>query len=253
MDHYFYKSPLSQSIGSYRLPIIHLALGMQYKLEEVISQALAYLAASYQDASFLYHQPRQLEGGYLNAHQILVDQVRVDPRFASFHTGQDHLKNIYRNILKSTKELLKTYVYLWKRPACANDALEELCVLAAHMMMKPVRHGLRKHYVDLGTGGVLLNTMIAVHVLYPNNSCPIEIVLVQFLNLICYYIAQGRPKILPYSRYNLTNYRHTSHYSKIEKAMTSDVDTNMMTTAFALQEAQAYSTHPIYQRVLSFL
>jgi hypothetical protein len=258
MDYYFYQSPLSLSIGSHRLPITHLALGVQYKLEEIIGQALAYLAVSFQDASFLYHQPSELDNknGCLNVHQILIDQVRVDPRFASFHADKEH-NSTSREILKNSKELLRTYVYLWKRPEQVDDALEELRVIAAHMMMKPARHGLHNQYVDLGTGGVLLNTMSAINVLYPNNSCPVNIVLVQFLNLICYYIAQGRPKILPYSRYSyshLMNYRYTSYCSKIEKATTSEIiDTKKMMAVFALQEAQEHSKHPIYHRVLSLL
>lgn len=214
---FFHKSPLSQSIGSQRLPTVHLALGVQHGLSEVTAQALAYIATTYQDTSFLLDQPSELcNTGYLTAHEILMEQVRVDPRFSSFpltpslgyHEAQNHPDNnqiTYRKITKNTKELLRTYVYLWHVPEHVKDAINELRILAAHMMIKPVKssNGLRKYHVDLTTGGNLLNTFNAMETLYPNHTCPKPLIRVLFLNLICSYIVQGRPDILRYNHHKL--------------------------------------------------
>ncbi|KAI8069769.1 uncharacterized protein B0P05DRAFT_589226 [Gilbertella persicaria] len=163
MDQYYYYGPLSQSIGS---PLIHLAMGIQHHQSQVVAQGLAHLASTFQNASFIVNS----SSGCFTAHQILVDQIRVDPRF-SLQSKQ---------LLKNAQELLKDYVSLWKMPP---DGLNELRLLTVQMM------------VALEEMSLLLNTINALNILYPNNSCPEHMVRIQLLNLMCYYIHQGRPLI----------------------------------------------------------
>ncbi|KAG2190125.1 hypothetical protein INT46_001528 [Mucor plumbeus] len=262
LEQYFYNSPLAHSVGSHRLPVAHMALGIQYKLNELIGQALAYLATTFQDGSFLKNQPSQLcNSGYLTAHRILVDQVRVDPRFGLSHgeitinnsdTQQVQLPKC-KNILNNTKELLQTYTYLWRVPENVQDALMELRLLATQMMLSPVKGGLRrKRHIDVGTGGTLLNTINAIDILYPNNSCPKDILLVQFLNVIYYYIALGRPKILDYTENNKC--KQINEYSIIQKMIDCNkINTTTMSALLALKEAQNHNLHSMYSKVANLL
>lgn len=262
LEQYFYNSPLAHSVGSHRLPVAHMALGIQYKLNELIGQALAYLAITFQDGSFLKNQPSQLcNSGYLTAHQILVDQIRVDPRFGSSH-GMVTINNSdnqqvqlpkCKKILNNTKELLQTYTYLWKVPENVHDALKELRLLATQMMLSPVKSGLRrKQYTDVGTGGILLNTINAIDILYPNNSCPKDILLVQFLNVIYYYIALGRPNILDCTDNNKC--KQINEYSIIQKMIDCNkINISTMSALLALKEAQNHHLHSMYSKVANLL
>ncbi|KAL7308987.1 hypothetical protein PS15m_011126 [Mucor circinelloides] len=260
LKQYFYNSPLAHSVGSYRLPVAHMALGVKYKLNELIAQALAYLATTFQDGSFLKNQPSQLcNSGYLTAHQILVDQVRVDPRFGSSHgiivTNQSDQQQLQlpkcKKIFKHTKELLQTYTYLWRIPENVHEALNELRLVATQMMISPVKSGLRRQNIDVGTGGTLLNTINAIDILYPNNSCPKDILLVQFLNVICYYIALGRPTILDHSN---GKHKQINKYTAIQKMIDGNkINTSTISALLALKEAQNYDLHPIYSKVSTYL
>lgn len=186
LQRFFYHSPLANSIGSQRLPTVHLALGIKYALPQVIGQGLSFIATSYQDSNFLRATNVSDSHGALTAYEILVDQVHVDPRFEPFSVSlQQSIKVRYEKMLKSTQELLRNYVYLWKMPQNSNDALHELCVLAAHLVL------------TLGNGEQdnLIKTIQAMKILYQKDTCPLELVRVQFLNVICWYILQGRPKI----------------------------------------------------------
>jgi hypothetical protein len=276
---FFYKSPMAQSIGSQRLPTVHLALGVQHGLSEVVAQALSYMATTYQDASFLLDQPAWLcDQGYLTAHEILIEQVKVDPRFDSFPAtpiiggapgGHHQLDNTitYRKILKNTKELLRTYVYLWRVPETAKEALSELRILAAHMMIKPIKHtknNSRKYNINLDTGSNLLNTLNAMEKLYPNNTCPIALIRVQFLNLICSYIVQGRPDILPYHHHHhhLSQGPHKPHkkhsventtsiISKIlEKMDGKEMNIKKISALTAVQEAMYSEEHRVFYKIM---
>lgn len=260
MKQYFYDSPLVHSVGSHRLPVAHMALGVKYNLNELIAQALAYLATTFQDGSFLKDQPTSLRNsGYLTAYQILADQVRVDPRFgASYgimaaHQGDQQQVQLPRckTVFRHTKELLQTYTYLWKVPENVHDALNELRLVATQMMISPVKSGFRRQNLDMGTGGTLLNTINAIDILYPNNSCPRDILLIQFLSIICYYIALGRPTIL-----DLCNgkHKHINEYAAIQKMIDNNkINTSSITALLALKEAQSYHSHPIYSKVSSYL
>ncbi|KAI8646025.1 hypothetical protein BD408DRAFT_480273 [Parasitella parasitica] len=220
LKQYFYDSPLAYSVGSHRLPVAHMALGVRYKLDELIGQALAYLATTFQDGSFLKSQPSQLSNsGYLTAHQILVDQ---------------------------------TYTYLWKVPENVDDALEELRLLATQMMISPVKGGLRRQYIDAGTGGSLLRTINAIDILYPNSSCPRDILRVQFLNVIHYYIALGRPDILSLLSNNKS--KRFNEFSLIQKMIDSNkINAPTMAALFALKEAQDHNLHSMYTKVANLL
>ncbi|KAK4516886.1 ATP synthase F0 subcomplex subunit OSCP atp5 [Mucor velutinosus] len=262
MKQYYYNSPLAHSVGSHRLPVAHLALGVKYNLNELIAQALAYLVTTFQDSSFLKSQPASLcNSGYLTAYQILTDQVRVDPRFGATHdaiaTNQVDHQQVQlpqcKKVFKHTKELLQTYTYLWKVPDNVHDALNELRLVAAHMMISPVKSGFRRQNMDMGTGGTLLNTINAIDILYPNNSCPRDILLVQFLNVICYYIALGRPNILGLCSNN-GKHKQINEYATIQKMIDSNkIDTVTVSALLALKEAQTYHLHPVYSKVSNYL
>ncbi|CEP19461.1 hypothetical protein [Parasitella parasitica] len=261
LKQYFYDSPLAHSVGSHRLPVAHMALGVRYKLDELVAQALAYLATTFQDGSFLKSQPPQLcDSGYLTAHQTLVDQVRVDPRFGSSYglvtinknSDCQHLPKCKKILIRNTHELLQTYTYLWNMPENVDDALQELRLLATQMMITPVKAGLRRQYTDAGTGGTLLSAINAVDVLYPDASCPRDVLRVQFLSLICYYIALGRPNILSPISSNRT--KRISEYSLIQKMIVRNkINTSTMAALFALKEAQSLNLHPMYTKVANLL
>lgn len=252
LQHFFYNSPLAHSIGSQRLPMVHLALGLKYALPEIIGQGLSYIATSYQDTRFLLEE--LYSNGHLTAHEILIEQVKVDPRFGSSPTTigcvqHQNTKVAYQNILKSTKELLRNYVYLWRVPNHTSDALNELRILAAHMMMSPMKSGLLKYHVDLGTSGNLLKTINAMDILYPNGTCPIELVRVQFLNIICSYILQGRPNIMSY-----TNHTKQSNIfrSVIQKVLDKeDVNVKTISALSTLEEAEEKEEDMIFNKVMS--
>lgn len=262
MKQYFYDSPLAYSVGSHRLPVAHMALGVKYNLNELLVQALAYLATTFRDGSFLKNQPTPMcNSGYLTVYQIVADQVRVDPRFGPSHgmkaANQDDQQQMQlpqcRKIFKHTKELLQTYTYLWKVPDNVHDALNELRLVATQMMISPVKSGFRRQNIDMGTGGTLLNTINAIDILYPNNSCPRDILLVQFLNVICYYIALGRPNIL-----DLCNGKHKhkqiNEYAAVQKMIDSNkINTSTISALLALKEAQNYHLHQIYSKVSTYL
>lgn len=113
--------------------------------------------------------------------------MKMDLRFGSFSS-----KLAYRKILKSASGLLYTYVYLWELPSNVENALNELRALAAYLLLSPTGTS----HSGLDTPGNLLKSINAMDILYPNNTCPTLLVRVQFLNVICSYILQGRPNIL---------------------------------------------------------
>ncbi|KAI7892864.1 uncharacterized protein EV154DRAFT_601353 [Mucor mucedo] len=185
LERFFYQGPLSLTIGSHRLPIVHLALGIKYEIPQVIAQALSFLASSFRDSSFLLCPSHVDEGpmGYLTAHEILVEQVQVDPRFRPFSASvQQPIQVRYEKMLKSTQELLRKYVYLWQIPKDKGEALLELGVLARQM----------------GEKDILVKTTEAMSVVH-DKTCSVEVLRVQFLNVICWYILQGRPRVTSYS------------------------------------------------------
>lgn len=253
LNHFFYKSPLAQSIGSQRSPSTHLALGIQHGLPEVIGQALSYMASFYQDTSFLLEEPIELcDRGYLTAREILIEQVKVDPRFGSFPStpylgyGQRHESKLtYKKILKSSKELLRTYVYLWKVPSDVKEALNELRILTAHLMMYQVKNAVQqqKHKVSTSTvDGSLLGTLNAIDILYPNNTCPIHLVRIQFLNIILSYIVQDRPDIALYSNHSghkkITPIQSETLYKKILGKELCESTIKTISAISTLEEAQ---------------
>ncbi|KAG2231886.1 hypothetical protein INT48_008912 [Thamnidium elegans] len=168
LNQFFYCTSLSQSIGSQCLPMVHLALGLKHDYPEIITQALSYAATSYQDTSFLLDERGVLyNNGYFTAYEILINQVKVDPRFGSFSS-----KLTYRKILKSARELLHTYVYLWELPNNIEDALNELRVLAACLLLSPTDNDRQQNHTGLDITGNLLKSINAMDILYPNNTCP---------------------------------------------------------------------------------
>lgn len=193
LNQYFYGTMLAQSIGSQCLPMAHLALGLKYGLPKVVVQALSYIATSYQETSFLLDEAEIFyNNGYLTAHEILVDQVRVDPRFEMLSS-----KLTYRKILKIGRELLRTYVYLWKMPNNVEVALNDLRDLAARILLTSVNKDQQQQdQTNLRLSCNLLKSINSVAIIYPNNTCPIPLIRIQFLNVISSYILQGRPTII---------------------------------------------------------
>ncbi|CAO3654962.1 unnamed protein product [Mucor hiemalis] len=266
LDTFFYNSPMEQSIGSQRFPVVHLALGIQNELPEVIGQALSYMAAFYQDTSFLMEEPAELcDSGYLSSREILIEQVKVDPRFGSFPMtpylgyGERHESKItYHKVLKNSKELLRTYVYLWRVPIDVKEAINELRILAAHIMLAQIKDGsAQKHKLDLENSSNLLATLNALDALYPDDTCPTYLIRIQFLNIILSYIVQGRPDVIMYSK----NGDHKKHHvpvrsdQLVRKYLEKEVSQVNIKTILALkvlEEAQnKTSNNSVFNKIMS--
>lgn len=266
LDTLFYNSPMEHSIGSQRFPVVHLALGIQNELPEVIGQALSYMAAFYQDTSFLMEEPAELcDSGYLSSREILIEQVKVDPRFGSFPMtpylgyGERHESKItYHKVLKNSKELLRTYVYLWRVPNDVKEAINELRILAAHIMLAQIKDGsAQKHKLDLENSSNLLATLNALDALYPDDTCPTYLIRIQFLNIILSYIVQGRPDVIMYSK----NGDHKKHHvpvrsdQLVRKYLEKEVSQVNIKTILALkvlEEAQnKTSNNSVFNKIMS--
>lgn len=267
IDKFFYDGPMTHSIGAQRFPVVHLALGVKNELPEVIGQALSYMAAFYQDTSFLLEEPAELcDCGYLSAREILIEQVNVDPRFGSFPMtpylgyGEHHESKVtYHKVLKSCKELLRTYVYLWRVPRDVKEAVDELRILSAHIMMAQIKcSSTQKTKVDLENSSNLLATLNALDILYPGNTCPVHLIRIQFLNIILSYIVQGRPDVAMYSGHN----EHKKHHHAplrsdllVRKYLAKDVSQRNIKTILALkalEEAQSKtSNNSIFNKIMS--
>jgi hypothetical protein len=252
-ERYFYNGNLETSVGAQRQPIIHLSLGIQYKLPGVVAQALAYLSSTYKVVDFLTSSTEYDEYSddglseddddfqvtyRCSAYEIVMEQIKHDPRFNILLTTKhrNDKQSIFDTVLRNQQFLLRTYISSW-RINDTKSALSELRTLATQIMAGS--HVLKD-------SRILLETIMALDVLYPNNSCPAEIVRIQFLTFICSYIALG----LPSAGQKESN---GSIHDWLNQLLEGEEGRNihMICTLFTLKEAFGVDQSLIYKHVLS--
>lgn len=205
LERYFYTSVLQQSIGSQLQPLVHLAFGIEHGLSLVVTQALAYLACTFLDASDLTctADPLASTTGNQDVH-VLFDMVAADQRFDGRFDGGNTLYSAVKVLLKSKSELLRTYMTEWTAIAKNDVSQQHGLFLLAELAAKLIRQSSSKSagQIELDEflgGGQLLASALAIHTIIAH--CPRHIELdvnslvnLQFLSMLCTYVVQGRPK-----------------------------------------------------------
>jgi hypothetical protein len=175
---------------------------MEHDLPEIVSQALAYYAASYLDVStilpckdsVIYTQPVDYE----LVNKILFDLVRADQRFDGKIEGQHNtLQSSMKLLLKSQFGLLSTYMKTWSTYACsASDKLDMLVYTAMTLIKVSSHQVLDNGPIELDwflAGGQLLESALAIKYVMTDDEHLENWVDIQFLSTLCTFVVQGRP------------------------------------------------------------
>lgn len=199
---------MNPSIGSQLQPIVQLAFGMEQNLPEIISQALAYYAASYLDVSdFLCFKdtehPTVDNDDHLIANKIIFDMAHVDQRFDGRIKGpQNTLQSTIKVLLKSQSDLLKSYMKTWftstqQLNQNGDDSRLEMLVYTALSLVDSSSRQHSNEMVELDwslAGGELLESVLAIQKLFSHDNDKREQwIHAQFLSTLCTYVVQGRP------------------------------------------------------------
>jgi hypothetical protein len=197
LDRYFYS--LEPSIGSQMQPLVQLSFGIEHDLPEIISQALAYYASSYLDASSIleYCQPYSGENQLNNiqfVNTILFDLIHADQRFDGKIEGNNTFQSAVKLLLKSKSELIKTYMAVWSSYSQSpQQKLDALLYTAATLTKAASRQ--QASHVELDwflAGGQLIDSALAIQKIIRPDQLE-NWVNLQFLSTLCTFVVQGRP------------------------------------------------------------
>ncbi|KAI8645574.1 hypothetical protein BD408DRAFT_411672 [Parasitella parasitica] len=204
MDRYFYS--INPSIGSQIQPLVQLSFGIEHDLPEIITQALAYYASSYLDASAIldYCQPYSGENQVNNTHfvnTILFDLIRADQRFDGKIDGNNTFQSAVKLLLKSKSDLIKTYMAVWSN-SYSQSPQQKLCALLyTATTLAKVASRRQETHVELDwflAGGQLIDSAIAIQKVIRSDQLE-NWVNAQFLSTLCTFVVQGRPVNVPSS------------------------------------------------------
>lgn len=225
---YFYS--IEYSIGSQLQPIVQLAFGIEQNLPDIISQSLAYYAASYLDVSNILEycgskQSAQSQSpDHTLVNKILFDLVYTDPRFAGKIEGRENtLQSSVKVLLKSQSELLKMYMCMWSSSYTysASERLDMLIYTALTLIKVASRQSNDKIEMDwFLAGGQLLESALAIKKTMAHDETHLNNwVHIQFLSTLCTFVVQGRPMNKKTSVYN-----HVESISSIQEIMHDSFD-----------------------------
>ncbi|KAI8334220.1 hypothetical protein BC941DRAFT_432395 [Chlamydoabsidia padenii] len=182
-----YLNTMPPSIHSQLQPLVHLAFGLEHDLPLMVSEGLAYLASTMDDASpWLVStttsstHPRQSSFDYL-----LFDCIQSDPRFNGVMEGGRPVAAKVKLLLKNHGPLLQNYLLQW---LTLDDDLnmDELMAVVLRMMSQ--------NLVDKPTHQ-LLASIVAIRSLTtiwtPHRLS--QWIQVQGLLMMCTFIVQHRP------------------------------------------------------------
>ncbi|KAI9469734.1 MAG: hypothetical protein EXX96DRAFT_543197 [Benjaminiella poitrasii] len=204
LETYFYT--IQDSIGSQLQPLVQLAFGIEHDLPDLITQALAYHASSYLDVSSIldYLCPPQNKTNNKRdkpssaVDHILFDFISADPRFDGKIEGDNTFQSTIKLLLKSKTELIMTYMQAWSSQAMTVDERIEALIHSAISLSKASASKERNAVCQLDwflAGGQLMSSILAIQHIIPAQHIEHWLHL-QFLTMLCTFIAQGRPKYL---------------------------------------------------------
>ncbi|KAJ8656390.1 hypothetical protein O0I10_007958 [Lichtheimia ornata] len=171
-------SPLSTSFGAQLQPLVHMTFGLEYGMQDIVAQGLAYLASSHTDIQLLI---QEYDNGHC-AHEpehILFDMVAADPRFDGRMETADTVPAAIKILLKSQASLLATYVN-----TASLRSPEQLVHLAAKLL--PIMQHCR-------SGASLLASALAIQAWASTGRNVDQLLRIQWLATLCTYIAENRP------------------------------------------------------------
>ncbi|KAI8997821.1 hypothetical protein BDB01DRAFT_58726 [Pilobolus umbonatus] len=201
LNTYFYSIP--NSIGSQLQPLVHLSFGIEQDLPEIITQALAYHAITYIDASAIldYEDNRRViseskrDLNLMNS--ILFDLIGADPRFEGKVEGYITFQFAVKLLIESKSDLIKTYLMLWNQSSLTlNQRLDALILTAVQLMKSSSRRNRSNDSLELDWflgGSQLVDSALAMKKMIPHKHME-HWVNLQFISTVCTYIVQGRPK-----------------------------------------------------------
>lgn len=180
IDHFLFDvdSPLSTSFGSQLQSLVHISFGLEYGMQDIVAQGLAYLASSHTDIQDLVQEHDNSHGVH-EPEDILFDMVAADPRFDGRMETADTIPAAIKILLKSQASLLATYVN-----TASLRSPEQLVHLAAKIlsMMQHCR-----------SGASLLASALAIQALASTGRNVNQLLRIQWLATLCTYIAENRP------------------------------------------------------------
>lgn len=202
LSKYFYSTEFS--IGSQLQPLVQLAFGIENDLPEIVSQALAYYAASYLDVSNILDYCQEQNQSYTQpfdyelVNKLLFGLVRVDQRFGGKIEGQHNtLQSSIKLLLKSQSGLLTTYMRMWSMYSSSpSDKLDMLIYTSLTLIKVASRQLLENGPIELDwflAGGQLLESALAIKYMMRSTDHLSNWVNIQFLSTLCTFVVQGRP------------------------------------------------------------
>lgn len=184
------------SIHSQLQPLVHIAFGLEHDLPLMVSEGLAYLASTMDDAS-AWILPTSNSNTATNVSStttphcsfdyLLFDCIQSDPRFNGVMEGGRPVAAKIKLLLKNHGPLLQNYLQQWLAPSrSVEQQMDELINVTLRMMetklLDEPTHQLLASILALRT----LSTMWSPEVLS-------QWMQVQALLMICTFIVQGRP------------------------------------------------------------
>ncbi|CEP14785.1 hypothetical protein [Parasitella parasitica] len=202
LDRYFYS--IEPSIGSQIQPLVQFSFGIEHDLPEIITQALAYYASSYLDASAIleYCKPYSGENQVNNiqfVNTILFDLIRADQRFDGKIEGNNTFHSAVKLLLKSKSDLIKTYMAAWSNSYSQSPQQKLDALLYTATTLAKVSSRQQATHVELDwflAGGQLIDSALAIQKVIRSDQLE-NWVNAQFLSTLCTFIVQGRPMNVP--------------------------------------------------------
>lgn len=186
------------SIHSQLQPLVHIAFGLEHDLPLMVSEGLAYLASTLDDASNWILPTGNSNASTNNSSKtpprcsfdyLLFECIQSDPRFNGVMEGGRPVAAKIKLLLKNHGPLLQNYLQQWLESSSLQpleQQMDELIDVTLRMMETKL--------LDEPTHQ-LLASILALRTLYTIWSPEVlsQWIQVQGLLMICTFIVQGRP------------------------------------------------------------
>ncbi|CAO3592802.1 unnamed protein product [Absidia cylindrospora] len=198
-----YLNSMPPSIHSQLQPLVHLTLGLEHDLPLMVSEGLAYLASTLDDASpwIVSNAESSIPSTQSSSRSVvnqctfdylLFDCIQSDPRFNGIMEGGRPLVAKVKHLLTNHGPLLQNYLQQWLSFSSQHERLEQ----QLDELMEVTLQMLQTRLLDEPTHQLLASSL-ALRTLYKQGIWRSDVlrdwIQVQGLMMICTFLVQGRP------------------------------------------------------------
>ncbi|ORZ23122.1 hypothetical protein BCR42DRAFT_404028 [Absidia repens] len=206
----YYLNSMQPSIHSQLQHLVHLTLGLEHDLPLMVSEGLAYLASTFDEASpwivssaecrnpSTQSLPQSSSRSVVNQctfDYLLFDCIQSDPRFNGIMEGGRPLVAKVKHLLKNHGPLLQNYLQQWLSSSSQHEQHEQL-EQQLDELMEVTLQMLQARLLDEPTHQLLASSL-ALRTLYKRGIWRSDVlrgwIQVQGLMMICTFLVQGRP------------------------------------------------------------